>query len=223
MSAKQRDLRLCINNTTDDQQRQQLKEKCNSVFHAMRRKALANASAILDERAAEVERLHDGAWMFCAVRLLCRRPYLQAVVHDKHGCTMQDPVEVGRWVTEYFSQQFRDSVAVGLRGFKGGSQPLQQPIEASELNSAKKKLNNAQACGHDSLPGELLKYAADQLDASVTTIFDQALKRCQPLDLGHGILILLQKPGKPIGALSSLRPIVLLTTLRKVLSLVVLS
>ena len=147
MSAKQRNLCLRINNTTDYQQQQQLKQQRNSVLHAMRRKALANASAILDERAAEVERLHDGARMFRAVRLLCRRPHLQAVVHNEHGHTVEDPVEVGRRVTEYFGQQFRDDVAIGLPAFKGDNQPLQQPIEASEVNSAMKKLNNARACG----------------------------------------------------------------------------
>ena len=73
-------------------------------------RALANASVILDERAAEVERLHDGARMFRAVRLLCRRPHLQAGVHDEHGHTIEDPAEVGRRVTEYFGQQFRDDV-----------------------------------------------------------------------------------------------------------------
>ncbi len=82
MAANQRDLRLCINNTTDDQQRQQLKQQHNRVLHAMRRKALGNASAILDERAKEGEKVHDGAWMFRAVHLLCRRPHLQAVVHN---------------------------------------------------------------------------------------------------------------------------------------------
>ena len=223
MSVKQRDLRLSINNTTDDQLRKQLKQQRNSVLHAMRKKALANASAILDERAAEVEKLHDGAKMFRAVRLLCRRPYLQAVVHDEQGCVVDDPVEVGKLVTEYFGQQFRENVTIGLPAFKGDIRPLEQPIEANEVNSAMKKLNNARACGYDSLPGELLKYAADQLDTSVAVIFNQVLEHHQPLKIGHGTLILLQKPGKPIGALSSLRPIVLLTSLRKVLSLVTLS
>ena len=114
-------------------------------------------------------------------------------------------------------------MANGLQAFKGDNQLLQQPIEASEVNSAMKKLNNARACGYDSLPGELLKYAADQLDAPLATLFNLSLEHGQPLELGRGILILVQKPGKPIGALSSLRPIVLLTTLRKVLSLVVLA
>ena len=161
--------------------------------------------------------------MFCAVRLFCRRPHLQAVVHDEHGHTVEDPVEVGRPVTEYSGQQFRDDVAIGLPAFKGDNLPLQQPIEASEVNSAMKKFNNACASEYDSLPGELLKYVADQLDAPLAALFNQSLEHGQPLELGRGILILLQKPGKPIRALSSLRLIVLLTTLHKVMSLVVLA
>jgi hypothetical protein len=40
------------------------------------------------------------------------------------------------------------------------------------------------------------------------------------LELGRGTLIVLPKLGKPPGLMSSLRPIVLLTTLRKTLSLI---
>ena len=43
------------------------------------------------------------------------------------------------------------------------------------------------------------------------------------LDIGKGMLVLVQKPGKPTGPLKSLRPIVLLSVLRKTLSLIVLS
>ena len=114
-------------------------------------------------------------------------------------------------------------MGIGLPAFKGDNQPLQQSIEASEVNSAMKKLNNARACGYDSLPGDFLKNAADQLDAPLAALFNQSLEHGQPLELGCGILIMLQKPGKAIGALSSLRPTVLLTTLRKVLSMVVLA
>jgi hypothetical protein len=47
-------------------------------------------------------------------------------------------------------------------------------------------------------------------------------EKVEDLELGRGTLIVLPKPGKPPGLLSSLRPIVLLTTLRKTLSLIVL-
>ena len=84
------------------------------------------------------------------------------MVHDEQGCVVKDPVEVGKLVTEYFGQQFRENVTSGLPAFKGDIRPLEQPIEANEVNSAIKKVNNAPACGYDLLPCELLKYAADQ-------------------------------------------------------------
>ena len=52
---------------------------------------------------------------------------------------------------------------------------------------------------------------------------DDALQHHELLDIGKGVLILVQKPGKPTGPLTSLRPIVLLSVLRKTLSLIVLS
>ena len=67
-------------------------------------------------------------------------------------------VEVGKRVTEYvyFGQQFRETVAVGLPAFKGDIRPLDQLIEANEVSSTMKKLNNGRSCGYDSLPGELM-------------------------------------------------------------------
>ena len=65
-------------------------------MHAMRRKALANASAKLEKCAAEVERLHDGARVFLVVCLLCQRPYLQTMVHNEHGRTVEDSVQIYR-------------------------------------------------------------------------------------------------------------------------------
>ena len=58
---------------------------------------------------------------------------------------------------------------------------------------------------------------------AVSSIFNQALKEGQPLGSGQGTLIPLQKAGKPLGPLTSVRPIVLLSTIRKALSLIVLS
>ena len=80
------------------------------------------------------------------------------MVHDEHGCVVEDSVKVGKRVTEYFGQQFLTTVAVGLPAFKSDIRPLDQPIEANEVNSAMKKLNNGRACGYDSLrmPGELI-------------------------------------------------------------------
>ena len=53
-------------------------------------------------------------------------------------------------------------------------------------------------------------------------IFNEMFEKVEDLELGHGTLIVLPKPGKPPGFLNSLRPIVLLATIRKIISLIVL-
>jgi hypothetical protein len=78
------------------------------------------------------------------------------------------------------------------------------------------------AAGPDGVPGELLKYSDILVHAHMAVIFNEMFEKGQDLELGRGTLIVLPKPGKPPGLLSSLRPIVLLTTLRKTLSLIVL-
>ena len=97
------------------------------------------------------------------------------------------------------------------------------PITPGEVQRAISKLNSGIACGHDDLPADLLKSTADLIAPAIAAIFNDALEHHESLDIGKGVLILLQKPGKPVGPLTSVRPIVLLSALRKTLSLVVLS
>ena len=98
------------------------------------------------------------------------------------------------------------------------------PVDPKEVEASPKKLNNGRACGYDSMPAELLKYAAEILAQPIADIFNQSIEEHQPLGIGRGVLILLQKPGKKQGPMSILIPsIVLLTTLHKTLSLLVLN
>ena len=133
-------------------------------------------------------------------------------MHDEHGCTSNDPTETGKLISEYLGDQFRSDVETSMSPLEGEHHPLPIPIQPKEVESSMKKLKY-----------ELPKYAADMLAQPIADIFNQALEEQQPLSIGHGVLILLQKPGKPRGPLSSLRPIVLLTALRKTLSLLVLN
>ena len=110
-----------------------------------------------------------------------------------------------------------------LPAFTGVPSPLTMPITPVEVQRAISKLNSGRACGHDDLPADLLKSTADLIAPSIATIFNDALEHHEPLDIGKGVLIFLQKLGKPVGPLTSVRPIVLLPALRKTLSLIVLS
>ena len=95
MSETQRNLRLQLNNTRNPARRQELKQQHNRILHAQRRSARDNASVRLDHLASEVERLHDGAKMFRAVREMTRKPGVPSPL------TMPiTPVEVQRAISK---------------------------------------------------------------------------------------------------------------------------
>ena len=103
--------------------------------------------------------------------------------------------------------------------FEGPQKSFDFPI-TSAVVTAFARLNNNRACGYDLYPGELLKYAPAELYRLIADTFNDVFEKHQPLNVGTGVLIALQEPGKPIGPLKRLRPIVLQTTLRKTLSLI---
>ena len=109
------------------------------------------------------------------------------------------------------------------RRIHGEPSQLTRPITPEEVTLAIGKLNTGRASGHDDIPAEFLKCSAELLSHTIANIFNDALQHHELLDIGKGVLILVQKPGKPTGPLTSLRPIVLLSVLRKTQSLIVLS
>ena len=162
--------------------------------------------------------------MFKSVRHLYRTQYRQPTIHDDQGRAIQDQETYGKHVADFFSEQFQGDVKQGIAAFTGEPSPLQYPITALEVEHAMNRLNNNRASGSDELPGELLKHGSNVIAKPIADIFNRAITDQEVLSqIGHGILILLPKPGKPVGAMTSLRPIVLLNTLRKTLSLIVLS
>ena len=223
LSETQRKLRLQINNTRNPARKQELKQQRNRILHAQRRRARDNASVRLDHLASEVERLHDGANMFRAVQEMTRKPASKLRIQDDSGRVICNAAELNERVTHHCGQQFNDPRVMELPAFTGVPSPLTMPITPGEVQRAISKLNSGRACGHDDLPADLLKSTADLIAPAIAEIFNDALEHHESLDIGKGVLILLQKPGKPVGPLTSVRPIVLLSALRKTLSLVVLS
>ena len=223
MSETQRKLRLQINNTRNPARKQALKQQRNRILHAQRRIARDNASVRLGHLASEVERLNDGAKIFRAVREMTRKPASKLKIQDDSGCVICNTAELNERVTHHLGRQFSDPRVMELPAFTGVPAPITMPITPVEVQRAISKLNSGRACGHDDLPADLLTSTADLIAPSIATIFSDALEHREPLDIGKGVLILLQKLGKPVGPLTSVRPIVLLSALRKTLSLIVLS
>ena len=97
--------------------------------------------------------------------------------------------------TTRISKQFHDQYCGTLEPFDGNPRQLEQPITAVEVASAVGRLNNGRAAGDDTLQSELLKYCAEEISPTISFLLNTMFERHEIVEVGHGLLIPIQKPG----------------------------
>ncbi|GFR67696.1 retrovirus-related Pol polyprotein LINE-1 [Elysia marginata] len=107
--------------------------------------------------------------------------------------------------------------------FQGEPKPLEKPIKPEEVRKSFNSLSNNKAPGEDEIHAELLKYGTPLLDQTIADIFNTTFKKHEKIDINGGVLIAIQKPRKKKGPPNNLRPITLLNSLRKALSVITLN
>ena len=160
--------------------------------------------------------------MFKAVGKIFRQTYENPKVEDKEGKLATDPNKILELTTEFFKEKFYKEEEEIIEPYRGEARPLEKPITKEEVQKSFKRLNNGKATGEDGIPGELLKYGPEKLAEQTAQVFNSAFEKHQPLKINNGNMKTLQKPGKPKGPIKNLRPVTLLNTIRKSLSLITL-
>ncbi len=91
---------------------------------------------------------------------------------------------------------------------------------ADEIEKAARSLKNNKSTGIDNIKAELIKYAPNNVHKLIADIYNETAKSGgYPEELVAGILTPIQKPGKTEGPPDNLRPIILLSILRKLLTI----
>jgi len=97
---------------------------------------------------------------------------------------------------------------------------MEKPFTTDEIEKAVKSMKNGKSAGIDELHSELLKYAPSCVKQEIADILNTVAETGEyPKELRTGILTPLQKPGKKKGPPANLRPIILLSVLRKILAI----
>ena len=125
-------------------------------------------------------------------------------------------------IAEHFKGQFNAPDSMPLCMFEGDPRSLNRQITGAEVEAVVKGMKSGKAVGPDGLPVEALKAGGPAAAAFVAEVLNQSYSLHKSVGIGECLLRALQKPGKLAGPLANLRPIVLLTLLRKILSLIVL-
>ena len=224
LSAQQRAMRLHIEDTGDSKDRTNWQRERCSILRQINQRLLDLAYRRADALALEISSTDESRKMFRAVKAMKSSPRPPSLsVQDPEGKLIATDKAKADTTSEWFEQRFTDPNVVPLAPFVGPGQPLKQPITATEVESAMKLLQNGCAPGPDGISNELLKYAAGILSEPFIEIINAIFEQHIALELlGKGILVALPKPGKPVRPLTSLRSIVLLNSVCKIVSIITL-
>ena len=100
---------------------------------------------------------------------------------------------------------------------------METPFTGEEIRKVVNRMKNEKSAGPDALEVELIKYASIEIHNEIANIFNTLSRTGEDLkELILGILRPLQKPGKAKGPTKNLRPIILLSIIRKILTICML-
>lgn len=225
LSSKQKSLRIQMDVKCSSEKRADLRRQRNELLRQIHKLSREQALKVIDSQVAEIEKAKDNTQVFLAVKQVRRWRSSRPIVHDRERHVIRDPSEAAGVIAKHFEHAFNppdDTAVRALSSFDGPPRPLQQPITVEETKKAVMALKNGKAPGPDLLPVELLKATAPISAQIITSALNEAIQKQLPLELGEGTLIPIPKLNKPRGPVANLRPIFLLTAVRKVFVRIVL-
>ncbi|GFS08574.1 very-long-chain enoyl-CoA reductase [Elysia marginata] len=150
--------------------------------------------------------------MFSAVKALNPKTFENPKKEDSEGKLIKKPNDILLTVADHFKNKLRDENLTDIYPFQGKPRPLNKPISQAELRKSLNRLKNNKAAGDDQINSELLKYAPPLLDKTIADTLNKAFETHTDLNINKGVLIAIQKRGKPKGPPGNLRPIRLLNS-----------
>ena len=224
LSDRKRLLRVECANTNDADEVTSIKKARNKLSHEIRavskRKNEQRISRIIDD----VEGAGDSdSRMFKAAKSLNRKRLQNQFVHDNEGKRITDPQQIHGIIRDHFKDHFQNTEHKKIDPFVGTPKILGTPIKSEEVRTAVKRMTNNRAPGYDNISVELVKYSPDCVIKEIADVLNESLEKHQQLNLGKGQLAALWKPNKVKGPVKHMRPVILLTVLRKILSNIALN
>ena len=224
LSEEQKGLNARINSNISDDKRKELKAERNQKLHTIRVIIENEKASKLNEQVAEIEAKHtDNTKMLLAVKALRNeKPKKKLVIDQPNGGTTKEAKEQVVIIRQFFENFFSDKDYEEITNIP--PMEMRTPFTDTEVKKAINKLKNGKSVGIDNIKAEQLKYGPHEVAHTIAEIINDMAKTGEyPREIKHGILTPLQKPGKKSGPCTNLRPIILLSMLRKILAICVLN
>ena len=212
-----------IKATTEEETRKKKEEKRKELKVKLRKRIKEIEERKLEKRIEEIENSrNDSTRYYKAIKELKRMKKIDPLtLENEEGEMVTTEEEQIKIVTAYFKKMLAPETEE-RKTYKPSK--IRRPFTADEIRKIVKKLKNGKSAGIDKLEVELIKYAPIEILQEIAEILNTTTNTEEELqELVVGLLRPLQKPGKKKGPAENLRPIILLSVIRKILTVAMLN
>ena len=222
LSQAQKSIREKINATKSEEKKSHLKRERNKTLDQLHKLTKAEKEKKIERELKEIEDTKDDSnRMYKAVRNLQRmKKKDHLLVQSEDGLTT-NPEEQINIISKFFHDMFTTDNTDEIENIPPSQ--MRTPFTATEVHAAIRSLKNGKSPGVDGLTAEQLKNCPAVTYEMIADVMNKMAQTGEhPQEIKQGLLIPLQKPGKPKGPPGNLRPIVLLSILRKIVAICLL-
>ena len=177
LSKRQKDIRVKIQNTKDNNKRDRLKIERYRILHTIRKRHIKLKNEEIEKKIEDINSAKCDHAMFKATRLLYQKQFENPKVEDQEGKLASNPNDILDIVSSHFKSKFEDEKVEEITPFEGEPKPLKSPITPEEVRKKFNSLSNNKAPGEDQIHAELLKYGTPLLDQTIADIFNTLFRR----------------------------------------------
>ena len=219
LSDKQKKIYQQINSLSEEEKKKELRQERNKVMKEIHRELGRIAERKIEREIREIEEARDDSnRMYKAVKNIRRMKGKEAIIIQHEGGITTDADKQTEIISEFFKTMFNDNTTREIERIPPAEMRI--PFKEEEIKQAVKSLKNNRSPGVDDITAEHLKHGPDIVYDKIAQLLNHTAETGDfPMELNSGILIPLQKPGKKKGPASNLRPVILLSMIRKILAI----
>ena len=216
LSILQRTIQVRMQSCNDEVTRSFFKQYRNRILTEIHTIITLEENEKVNKAMEDLKDLHDNNKMYQAVKKIKNlKPTKNLLIKGKNGLTA-NPTEQSEIIAEYFKNTFyknQEPATIIL------PTPMTTPFTPDKINKIVRKMKENKSPGCDDIPIELIKHAPESVHQQIADIYNSIAETGDtPKEVTFGILKPLQKPNKAKGPPSNIRPIILLSSLRKILA-----
>ena len=195
------------------EEKKMIKREMNSIIKTLEQRELETKLNELEESK------NDSNKCYKVMNSLRRDSQKKTLcVQNDEGEMVGDEGQKVNLITEYLKKMLAPEEAE--LGKIYNPTKMRTPFTAEEIKEAAKSLKNGKSTGIDEMNAEYIKYAPIEVHHKIAEIFNRTAETGKnPKELEIGILTPLPKPNKKPGPRDHLRPVILLSVLRKILTI----